>query len=439
VLLAFLFAESMYRERPQAAIMFSGHHEWTPEEQHVGIFDRFFGPPSRDKFARMLQQAIEKAGEKEPILYDPERFCLHSKGEGVNTLNLTNAYNEYCGASKEQKPSVVHNFVQTWFAHRKEMPDDFESARHDLLLGIRTRMVFEHTAMKMKMDGHAEFNWPYRALAESLGIGLIYDLPSSMVQVQQHLLDQWKATFEEAYEVACENLRGITKHTLNEVAPGVQASPWQDNYDPSRMLLVDYIRHHEVVGDPVVMVPNRDTLLLTGSEDSAGLGKLAEIAEAAHEHPRPLSLIACRLTDEDEWVPFLPPPEHPQYKQYRLFQIRCFGSDYEEQKATLNEFHEKTGKDIFVASFSAVEKQDTGEIRSYCVWSQGVSAFLPKADYVYFFQPGDDEKGDIVATVPWTIAEAVLGDRLTPVGLYPERYLVEGFPTEEEIAAFGFH
>jgi uncharacterized protein YtpQ (UPF0354 family) len=405
----------------------------------MGIFDKFFGPPSKDKFAKMLKTAIEKAGENDPIHYDPEKFCLQSEGERTNILNLTNAYNEYCGASRDQKPSVVHNFVQTWFSHRKEMPDDFESARHDLLPVIRNRLMFEHTTMKMKSEGNTEFNWPYRSLAEVLGIGLVYDLPSSMVQLQQHFLDQWKTTFEEAYEAACDNLRAITKHRLNEVAPGVHMSPWRDNYDPSRMLLIDYIRHHEVRGDPVVMVPNRDALLLTGSKDSAGLARLVEVAEAAHDHPRPLSLLAFRLTEDDEWVPFMPPLDHPRYKQFRQFQVKCFGSDYDDQKAALNELHEKTGKDIFVASYSAAEKQDTGEIRSYCVWSAGVTAFLPKTDYIYFFLPTDEENGDIVATVPWADAEASLGNRIKRVGMYPERYLVEAFPTEEEIAAFGFH
>jgi uncharacterized protein YtpQ (UPF0354 family) len=403
----------------------------------MGIFDKFFGQPSKDQFAQMLKDAIEKAGEKDPIFYDSEEFSLRTKGEGENWLNLTNAYNEYRGASRAQKLSVVRNFVQTWFARHKEMPDDFQSASHDLLPGIRSRMMFEHTALRMKLDGHTDFNWPYHPLGEFLGIGLIYDLPSSMVQVQQHLLEQWKATFEEAYEVACENLRAITKHTLNEAAPGVWMSPWKDNYDPSRMLLIDYIRHHEVAGDPVVMVPNRDTLLLAGSEDPAGLAKLVEIAEDAHEHPRPLSVIAYRLTDADEWVPFLPAEEHPRYKQFRLLQVKSFGSDYNDQKAVLDELHEKEGKDIFVASYSAVEMKETAEIRSYCVWSEGVVGYLPKTDYIYFFRPKDDESGDVVATVPWADAEMVLGDRLKPLGIYPERYLVEGFPTEEEIAAFG--
>lgn len=404
----------------------------------MGIFDKFFGPPSKEKFARLLKDAIEKAGETNPIHYDPEEFCLKTRGEEENTLNLINAYNEYCGATKEHKTTVFRNIVQTWFAYRRELPDDFESAKHDLLPGIRNRMLFEGTRMRLKIAGKPGIDWPYRVLADVLALYLVYDLPASMMQIQQSVLDQWKTTLNEALEIACENLRAITKHSLNPIAPGVWISPWRDNYDASRMLLLEYVRHHEITGDPVVMVPNRDTLLLTGSDDPAGLAKMVEIAEAACEHPRFLSASAFRLTETDEWVSFLPSPQQPQYKRFRLLQLKGIGTDYKEQKVAVDELHGKTGKDVFVASYFALEKTDTGEIRSYCAWSAGVVTFLPKTDYIYFFRPRDSQNGDIVATVSWAEAEAVLGDRIKPVGIYPERYLVEGFPTEEEIAALGF-
>jgi hypothetical protein len=403
----------------------------------MATHDRSSGPLSHDEFACLLKESIEKAGEKEPIHYNPKDFSLNRKGEGENTLYLTNAYNEYCAASETEKPTVVRNFVRIWFSYRREMPEDLESARHDLLPGIRNRMFFENAVMEMKI-GKKEIDWPYCVLGKFLGIGLVYDLPRSMYQILRHQLDQWQTTYEEAYEIACENLREITKHTLKTVAPGVWMSPWRDNYDPSRMLLIDYIRHHDTKGDPVVMVPNRDTLLLTGSKHSAGLTKLVEMAESSYEHPRALSGIAFRLTDEDEWVPFLPSTQHPRYMKYRMLQVKTIGSDYAEQKANLDELHEQTGKDIFVAGFFAISRQDTG-IRTYCVWGEGVLAFLPKTDYIYFVRAREGQPGQVAASVPWADAERVLGDRIKPVGIYPERYLVEGFPTEQEIAVLGCH
>ena len=117
-----------------------------------------------------------------------------------------------------------------------------------------------------------------------------------------------------------------------------------------------------------------------------------------------------------------------------MLQVKTLGSDYGDQAEALNALHENTGKDIFVAGFSALRKQDTGAIRSYCVWSEGVVAFIPKTDDIFFFRAKGSEDGEIVATVPWEKAQAVLGERIKPVGLYPERYLVEGFPSEEQLA-----
>jgi hypothetical protein len=287
--------------------------------------------------------------------------------------------------------------------------------------------------MKMRLDKQANFHWPHRVVADALGAGLVYDLPASMMQVQQNHLDEWKVTFDQAFEVACHNLQQRSQDSLEQVERGVWMSAWRDNYDPSRMLLTDFIRAHKVTGDPVVMVPNRDTLLLAGVEDVEGLGKLAAMAEEAYDHPRAISGMAFRLGADDQWLPFLPEKNHLHYEKLKLLQVKSIGSDYGDQAEALNALHEKTGEDIFVASFSAVRKNDTGEIRSYCVWSEGVVAYLPRTDDIFFYRPKGNEGGDIFARVPWEQVQAALGEKIKPVGLYPERYLVEGFPSEEQI------
>jgi hypothetical protein len=401
----------------------------------MGFLDKFFGPPTKDKFARMMLDAIRKAGEKAPVRYDAEHFRLYREGEGKNELNLTNAYHEYCAAPAEKRPVIFKNLVRTWFSHRKEIPEEFDDARQDVLLGVRNRAVYEIARLTVGREDGPKFDWPYRVLAESLGVGLVYDLPESMMQVQQHTLDQWKTTFDEAFEVALGNLGQISRHGLERAAPGVWVSPWRDNYDPSRMLLLDFIRHHKVAGDPVVMVPNRDTLLLAGSGDEGALGRLVAMAEEAYEQPRSITGMAYRLTGDGEWVPFLPGGSHPHHQKFKLLQVKTIGGGYGDQADALNALHEKTGKDIFVASFSALQKKETGEVRSYCVWSEGVVSFLPRTDDIFFFRPRGSEEGDVVATAPWGRAQAVLGDMMKPVGLYPERYLVEAFPSDEQLAA----
>jgi hypothetical protein len=403
----------------------------------MGLFDRFFGPPSKDKFARMMQDAICQAGEEAPVRYDPERFRLHGEGEVKNVFNLTNAYNEYCAPPKEQRQALFKNLVRTWFSHRREIPEAFEDVRHDLLPGVRGRAVYEIAGLTVGREQGAKFDWPFRVLGGSLGLGLVYDLPESMMQVQQHMLDTWGATFDQALGCALQNLRRVSGVGLVPAAPGVWASPWRDNYDPSRMILTDFIRRHEVAGDPVVMVPNRDTLLLAGSDDEGGLGRLAVMGGEAYEQPRSVSGMAFRLTGEDEWVPYLPGMGQPSRERFTLLRVKTLGGEYGDQAEALKALHEKTGEDVFVASFSALKKNDTGEVRSYCVWSEGVVALLPQTDDIMFFRPTSSGDGVIVATATWEQARAVLGERMKPAGLYPERYRVEGFPSAEQLATFG--
>jgi hypothetical protein len=135
----------------------------------------------------------------------------------------------------------------------------------------------------------------------------------------------------------------------------------------------------------------------------------------------------------------VPEVGHPHYRPFRELQIASIRSDYTEQKAALDELHQKSGTPIFVANYMLADNQYTGEIVSYCSWSASLVSFLPKTDYIAFGRVRDPKTVEIMAHAPWFHVEAVLGDRIRPVGIYPERYRVEQFPTEDEIGTLGFH
>lgn len=44
----------------------------------------------------------------------------------------------------------------------------------------------------------------------------------------------------------------------------------------------------------------------------------------------------------------------------------------------------------------------------------------------------------IVAFADWARVQDVVGDLMKPVGLYPQRFRVEQFPTGEQLKAIGF-
>jgi hypothetical protein len=176
------------------------------------------------------------------------------------------------------------------------------------------------------------------------------------------------------------------------------------------------------------MVPNPDTLIVTGSEDMDGLKGMLGLATNALEQPRPISGIAVRL-DGDDWVPWLPDPSHPLFNEFRGLQLQSLGKNYAEQKETLDE---TTDKDTFVASFSIVQKPETGHFMTYCVWPKDVLALLPRTDIIAFMQEG---KTPVVAD--WDRVVEVVGHLMEPLDIYPQRFRVSDFPTDEQFTAMG--
>ncbi len=306
-----------------------------------------------------------------------------------------------------------------------KLPDNFDNLQPDLLPIVRTRFCFDLTRMNTGKGAVL----PHQVLGEHLGVGLAYDLPHAMRSVSQDDLDGWGVTFYEAMEAACHNLTQLEHAFIGPVeGEGVYLCAAGDGYASSRLILLDLIRRLRVAGDCVAMVPNPDTLIVTGSEDMDGLKGMLGLATNALQQPRPISGIAVRL-DGDNWVPWLPDPSHPLFGEFRGLQLQSLGRDYATQKQQLDG---TTDKDTFVASFSIVQRPDTGHLLTYCVWPRDVLALLPRTDQIAFMQEGSQP---MMAT--WDRAVEVVGDLMTPLGIYPERFRVSEFPTEEQLATMG--
>ena len=191
----------------------------------MGIFARFFGPPSRDKFARLMTNAIRQAGETAAIVYDAGEFRLVVEGEGKRFFNLGNIYHEYCSLPQAKRREGLRHYVRSWFSDHKEIPGAFEDLGPDLLPAVRDRSYFETTKLRAELDGLAPVEWPSQVIAEHLAVSLVYDLPEALVQVQQRHLSEWGCSFEDALAAACENLRENSRHQWESPFRGVWVSP----------------------------------------------------------------------------------------------------------------------------------------------------------------------------------------------------------------------
>jgi uncharacterized protein YtpQ (UPF0354 family) len=402
----------------------------------MALFDKLFGPPSKKRFARLLVDAIKQAGETVAIRYDADEFRLVAEGENKRFFNLVNIYGEYCTTPSAKRRQALRHYVRSWFANRKRIPATFEDAAFDLLPAVRSRCQFEITTLKAQADGLPALEWPHQVVADYLIVSLVYALPEVIMQVRQQNLADWGRSFEEALGAACKNLRQISGQQWNSPFPGVWTSPWRDNHDASRLVLMDIIQALAVQGGHVAMVPNRDMLIVTGSDDETGLAHMAVLAEKALDHARPITGLAF-LLDNETWLPWLPDADHPLYDQFHLSLLQSFGRDYAAQKDVLDALHAKAGRNIWVASYSAVKNEETGKSHSYCVWSQGVETLLPQTEEVYFFVPHGEKEGKVVARASWDQVRQVVGHLMEREQGYPVRYRVKEFPTAEECALLG--
>jgi uncharacterized protein YtpQ (UPF0354 family) len=393
--------------------------------------DNSMGPPNKDQFAQLFIDGLRRAGEKRKLAYDQQERCVLLADDPGRRTYLDNMYAEFSEAAEDSRATVLRRYVRCWFDEAKTMPDEFSAASHDLLPTVRARAYFETAALLMQIQDQAGSNGPvYVPLGEDLAISLVYDLPDSMRSIGQGDLDDWGVSIYEALEVARSNLQRLPYRFMGpKDGPGVYLSDTLDNYDASRMLLLDAIRQFRVRGDYIAMVPNRDTLIVVGSEDQDGLKGMAAVTKGVLQKARAMSGRALRL-DGDEWTPWMPERSHPSYADFRMLEIQSIGYNYEEQRDLLDKLNKKTGKDLFVASFKASQDTVSGEISSYCVWSKGCHAWLPRTDRVVFFEDGRDQ---IVAD--WDRAMAVVGDLVKPLGMFPERYRVFEYPTEAQLAA----
>ena len=395
----------------------------------MGIFDRLFGKLTPDRFAKMVQDAIRAAGETRPLQYDPKEFSIRAGADDGNIFYLHNVWPQYQSYDKAQRKALMKIVVRTWFsADKKRAPDDYEDLGPDLLPVIRARAYYELAELQFrreKPDAAPDMQIPYEIIADDLALAVVYDTPESMASINGEQLAKWNVQLYEALEKARQNLRE-REHQIAQIGDGLFASVSGDSYDASRIILLDLIRKLEVKGDAIAMIPNRDTLLIAGSEDTVSLGMMIELAVKAIEQ-RPLTGMALRL-DGDDWQPWLPPVEHAFFRRFQELRIQSIGQEYHQQKELLEALHEKTGDDVFVATFSGLENKDG--LTTYCAWTKGVPTLLPKSELIALVHPNEEMPP---LFVPWQAVAEIAGDLMTPTDLYPSRYRVDEFPSAEQL------
>jgi hypothetical protein len=392
---------------------------------------------ARRRFAELLMDGLRRQGVAEPIRYDPagiKLVILTGPGEPV-TLHLDALFRLYCDKPPAEQPAFLHRLVCTGLAViQTSRPLSADEGMRRLLPRVRPRSYYESWNLAEHGLVSPPAKWPYQLLAEFLAVGLVLDFPNAARHVDDQLLRVWGLGSDEAFQLARQYLANNSRAAFHSPAPGVLVSPWRDNYDASRLCLAELIHQHEVRGDHVVAVPAAHTLVVTGSEEPNGLSFLLDQAAGAFRAESPVTALPLCLSG-GRWAPLDLPPGHPEQVRLRQLRLWAAAQEYLRQGRPRDFVHGPDGKRYHVATCMVGHDPGTGGPHSVCTWTRNVRAVLPRCDYIGFMQP-EGTVFQVRAVGTWERVEEVVGP-LQPLGLYPERYRVEQFPTEDQLAAIG--
>jgi hypothetical protein len=325
----------------------------------------------------------------------------------------------------------MKRYRRLWFQNGQAFPAEFDDARPDLFPVVRNRI-------QMELDNERS---NLHLIGEHLAVDLVFDMPDCISSIGKRMLDSWHTDYETAYTVALNNLNEISHppkfiRSVRGVWTSYFEGPFLD-YVHAQILLADLVAALEVDGDPVAMIPNRQTILITGSDQLDGLVSMAEIALSATEKPRFIAGIPIVLQD-GIWRDFHLPLEHPGGPRFKELWDITTCDVYASQKSKLDKINFQAGLDIFVANAFRLRGTDDAPSQTACVLTESIDCLLPKTDMIFVlrFELGDTflppDSSVTSAFVPWDKAYEILQGVMSRTDDWPARYRVSGSFTDEQ-------
>jgi hypothetical protein len=303
----------------------------------MGLFDFFRRPPTPEKFADLFMRGMRRAGCEEELRYEPDADrIVRGSGKDAGSINLVNFFTEYMALPWAKRKQHLAERARLFSGMKADFPDDFAEARTHLRPKLWVKAALEKTRLQIRLDGGdgSKFEIPEYEVGSHLVASLVYDFPQSMASVSNEQLSKWGVTYYEALEFARENLEQ-TPYSYAQLGTGCYSFATGDSYDACRLLVPRWIEQIQVAGDLIAMVPNRDSLLVAGSDDPPSLTIMMALAKKALEDPRPMVPIPLRR-EGDEWVDWRPPQGHPLSAGIRDLAQQFFFQEYAAQKELLD-------------------------------------------------------------------------------------------------------
>jgi uncharacterized protein YtpQ (UPF0354 family) len=372
----------------------------------------------RRQLAQRVSQEFLKHGESRPMQFDAERFVIKigESRSGSVVINLHNLYNEIENSPAEHHDEIITHYVKGWIAPR-DIPNDYSVAQPRLGVSVQYAGVVEQFP-----------EWVHRDLASDLCVLLVDDDGDTLAYVLEESVRKWQVSLEACIGDAIRNLKK-SPWPLEQIGH-MFYSRAHDSYDAARILLPEVIRQLPLKGEPVVLLPDRECLVITGSDDVDGLTQLAAMGHVRFEEAsRHISAVPLILKD-GAWKAFVPPePTRATFAHLaRLYDVIHHGA----HTSLLREKYKAQTQDVYLAEIRVFKTADERYETFTCLPSNGPT-LLPKADRVVLY----DLQAGAVQVTAWADLFRVLGGEMSRVGQHPVRYHVARFPSLAERQQMG--
>jgi hypothetical protein len=422
----------------------------------MSFFSRLFrrSPPKREDIRVEDWLAMEVIAELERHGVTVERYDPreHDLAIGNLKVSLHNVFREWRACAEQERRNVVQRFVgfllESIEHARDDGPTTFDAIADNLMPLLRTRQDIACGLLRDRIKGAPDRSAASVAWGPFIGDFVVFlgiDSPSAISRLQKATLEEFGIAFEEAMGRALKNLRARKLPPpdfaqVNGAAPGVYEARSWEAYQSSLVFVPERLPvFPDGEGDHVVLIPGRNRVIITGSNNEAGLLSLMDIAEHSIGcEPHVVSTTLLRH-DGERWSVFYPQAGSAVEERHHRLVIKQDASDYAEQKRLLDKLHESRNEDIYVDAPLIVTQN--GRDRSIASWGSAVTAaLLPRSDAIYFAEQSiDPETGLATGTkrtmeVAWDRAFPLAGHLMEEVpDLYPPRYFVRSFPDEETL------
>lgn len=397
----------------------------------MGLFDIFRGRVSRQAFIKLVIRAVRADGFDKPIREDTQLFGFYLEDTGhPQRCFLDNLYRDYLLSPRRERRALIERFVRG-ILHSPAIPEAWEKAKPLLRTRVRDRSFHSELVLRRQVGQMQSPEISWRSLTDHLVLELAIDHPDAIVTVSDDTLEKWGQTFDQAAIVGRENLWNASNEPFQRIGTYSYISTLRDTWDASRLFLHDLVWQCQVKGQHVAMVPERNVLLVSGSDDAEGLALIANLALEALKGGRPMSGYPVIL-DGTTWRTWNPPASHSAYPAMHRAMRMTDLINYGNQKSLLEKLCEKQGKDVFVATCSVVEQKDSGDYFSWATWTQSITSWLPVTDRIAFGAMGDNHQVKTMDIFDWQSVQMVCGHLLKLLEVYPLRYEVTAFPSPQD-------